>query len=198
MSIGQSLFRARARLLLAGDAFLREVRGVAAVEFAFIAPIMLLLFVGTIELSAGVSVNRKLSRLSSTVSDLVTQSQTLTATDITNIMDASTKVMYPYTDTVSIVLTGISIDGSGTAKVAWSRAKNGTPLTTGSTYANVPAKIKKPNTFLVAAKVATTYTPSFGWAQYSATNGLSFSRSSINMDEEIFLRPRIGSTVTVN
>ncbi len=198
MSIGQLLFRAKARLLMAGDAFAREVRGVAAVEFAFIAPIMLLLFVGTIELSAGVSVNRKLSRLSSTVSDLVTQSQTLTVADITNIMNASAKVMYPYTDTVSIVLTGISIDASGTAKVAWSQAKNGTPLTVGTTYGNVPVKIKKPNTFLVAARVATQYTPSFGWAQYNATTGLSFNRSAIDMNEEIFLRPRIGSTVTVN
>ncbi len=198
MTIREFTRRARARLLLTCDAFMREARGVAAVEFAFIAPIMLLLFVGTIELSAGISVNRKLSRLSSTVSDLVTQSQTLTSTDVTNIMNASAKVMYPYTSTVGIVLTGINIDGSGTPKVAWSRAMNGTPLTVGATYANVPAKIKKPNTFLVAARVSTQYTPSFGWAQYNATTGISFSRSAINMNEEIFLRPRIGSSVTVN
>ena len=59
------------------------------------------------------------------------------------------------------------------------------------------AKIKKANTFLVAAKVTTTYTPSFGWASYNASSGLSFSRTPINMNEEIFLRPRIGSQVTV-
>jgi Flp pilus assembly protein TadG len=197
MNFREQLKRGKARLLMTADAFRREVRGVAAVEFAFIAPIMLLLFVGTIELSAGVSVNRKLSRLSSTVSDLVTQSQTLTSTDVTNIMGAATKVMYPYTDQVGIVLTGISIDNSGTPKVVWSKAQNATPLTVGATYANVPAKIKKANTFLVAAVVTTTYTPSFGWASYNATDGLSFSRTPINMDEEIFLRPRIGSQVTV-
>jgi Flp pilus assembly protein TadG len=187
----------RARLLLTLDAFIREARGVAAVEFAFIAPIMLLLFVGTIELSAGVSVNRKLSRLSSTVSDLVTQSQTLTTTDVTNIMASSAKVMYPYTAQVSIVLTGISIDNTGTPKIAWSQAQNGTPMNVGAIYSGVPDKIKKANTFLVAAKVGTTYTPSFGWASYNATQGLSFSRTPIDMTEEIFLRPRIGSQVTV-
>jgi Flp pilus assembly protein TadG len=190
--------RCGTRLMMSADAFLREARGVAAVEFAFIAPIMLLLFVGTIELSAGVSVNRKLSRLSSTVSDLVTQSPTLTSADVTNIMAAASKVMYPYTDEVTIVLTGIGIDNTGTPKVAWSKALNTTPLTVGGTYSNVPAKIKKPNTFLVAAVVKTTYTPSFGWASYSAAEGLSFSRTPINIDEEIFLRPRIGSQVTVN
>ena len=197
MKFREHLGRGRARLLLTLDAFIREARGVAAVEFAFIAPIMLLLFVGTIELSAGISVNRKLSRLSSTVSDLVTQSQTLTSTDVTNIMAASAKVMYPYTDTVSIVLTGINIDSTGTPKVTWSKAQNGTPLTVGANYSGVPTKIKKANTFLVAAKVTTTYTPSFGWASYNATDGISFSRTPINMNEEIFLRPRIGSQVTV-
>lgn len=186
-----------ARVLVLIDAFRRESRGVAAVEFAFIAPILILLFVGTIELSSGVSVNRKLSRLSSTLSDLVTQSQSLTSNDITNIMKASSKVMYPYTDQVKIVLTGIEI-ANGTAKVAWSKSQNTAALTAGATFPGVPVKIKKDGTFLVSAKVSTQYIPAFGWARYNETSGLSFDRTAINMDEEIFLRPRIGSQVDVN
>lgn len=185
-----------ARLLLAADRFREEARGVAAVEFAFIAPIMLLLFVGTIELSAGVSVNRKLSRLSSAVSDLVTQSQSLTANDVAAIMDVSAKVMYPYDDQVQILISGITID-SGTAKVDWSCARNDTKLTAGSTYSDVPSKIKKDGTSLVVATVKTSYKPSFGWAQYSEANGLSFDQTAIQMEETIFLRPRIGSAVNV-
>ena len=183
-----------ARFLLAVDRFRDEARGVAAVEFAFIAPIMLLLFVGTIELSAGVSVNRKLSRLSSTVSDLVTQSQSLTANDIQAIMEVSSKVMHPYTDQVKIVITGMEIT-SGQARVTWSCAKNDTKFAKGSIYSGVPTKIKTDGSYLVAAVVKTTYTPSFGWAQYSEANGISFDRTAINMEEEIFLRPRIGSQV---
>jgi Flp pilus assembly protein TadG len=187
----------RAAFLLACDRFRDEARGVAAVEFAFIAPIMLLLFVGTIELSAGVSVNRKLSRLSSTLSDLVTQSQTLTANDINNIMDAAAKVMHPYPDNqVQIVITGVAIDNNQ-AKVDWSCARNDTKLASGTNYSGVPTKIRKNGTFLVAAVVKTSYTPSFGWAQYSQANGLSFDRTAIQMEEEIFLRPRIGSKVNV-
>ncbi|MCB1430467.1 MAG: pilus assembly protein, partial [Nitratireductor sp.] len=89
MAKGRFFRDALARFLIVGDRFREEVRGVAAVEFAFIAPIMILLFVGTIELSAGVATNRKLSRLSSTIGDLITQSQTLTTNDIDNIMDVS-------------------------------------------------------------------------------------------------------------
>lgn len=183
-----------ARFLLAVDRFRDEARGVAAVEFAFIAPIMLLLFVGTIELSAGVSVNRKLSRLSSTVSDLVTQSQSLTSSDVQSIMEVSSKVMHPYTDQVKIVITGLTIS-NGQARVDWSCAQNDSKFAKGSIYNGVPSKIKTNGTYLVAAVVKTTYTPSFGWAQYSEADGISFDRTAIDMEEEIFLRPRIGSQV---
>jgi Flp pilus assembly protein TadG len=182
------------RLFDAFIRFRRGERGVAAVEFAFIAPIMLLLFVGTLELSSGISVNRKLSRLSSTLSDLVTQSQNLSCSDVDDIMKAASKVIFPYDEAkVKIVLTGVNIDAAGAAKVEWSRAKNTAAHATGATYSGVPTMIKVPNTFLVSAKVTTEYVPSFGWAQFSGPNGLSFSRDAINMDEEIFLRPRMSS-----
>jgi Flp pilus assembly protein TadG len=154
--------------------FRRGERGVAAVEFAFIAPIMILLFVGTLELSSGISVNRKLSRLSSTLSDLVTQSQNLDAAAVQDIMKAAAKVIHPYDEAkVKIVLTGINIDAANAAKVEWSCAMNTT------------------------AKVTTDYEPTFGWAQFSGPNGLSFSRDVINMEEEIFLRPRMSAKTTV-
>lgn len=184
------------RIAACVDRFAAEVRGVAAVEFAFIAPIMLLLFVGTIELSAGVSVNRKLSRLSSTISDLVTQSQQLTCNDIEKIMDVSAKVMYPYDENqVTIIVTGIDIDAGGDAEVEWSQSRpSGNAFTPGSSY-TVPSTIRTPNSFLVAARITTSYSPSFGWASYNATEGISFDNTAIPMEEEIFLRPRIGAEV---
>jgi Flp pilus assembly protein TadG len=185
------------RMVFAAECFMSEARGVAAVEFAFIAPIMLLLFVGTIELSAGISVDRKLSRLSSTISDLVTQSDSLTSDEVNAIMDVSSKVMYPYdVSKVKIVLSLIKIE-TGTAKVVWSKSQpSGNELATGTPY-TVPGKMKKNGTFLVATKVSTAYKPSFGWASYSAADGISFDSTAINMEEELFLRPRIGSTVTL-
>jgi Flp pilus assembly protein TadG len=188
---------ARLRVYVAHDRFLAEIRGVAAVEFAFIAPIMLLLFVGTMELSSGISVNRKLSRLSSTISDLVTQSQTLTANDVEAIMDVSSQVMYPYTDAVRIVLSGIEIE-NGVARVIWSKSRpGGYQLSTGTIY-TIPGQINRDGTFLVAAKVSTEYSPSFGWAQYNEEQGVFFHSTPIAMEEEIFLRPRIGADVKIN
>jgi Flp pilus assembly protein TadG len=185
-------------LLEAFIRFRKGERGVAAVEFAFIAPIMILLFVGTLELSSGISVNRKLSRLSSTLSDLVTQSQSLDAAAVQDIMKAAAKVIHPYDEAkVKIVLTGINIDAANAAKVEWSCAMNTTANAPGSLYNTVPSLIKVSNTFLVSAKVTTNYEPTFGWAQFSGPNGLSFSRDAINMEEEIFLRPRMSAKTTV-
>jgi hypothetical protein len=177
--------------------FRYETRAVAAVEFAFVMPIMLLLLIGTIELSSGVSVNRKLARLSSTISDLITQSQTLTSSDVEAIIDVSAQVMYPYTDHVKIVLAGIAIEND-VAKVVWSRSRpTGHQLQEGTIYA-VPSQIRINGSFLVVAKVSTEYKPSFGWASYNHANGVSFNDSAIPMQEEIFLRPRIGADVKIN
>ncbi|MCG6858897.1 MAG: pilus assembly protein [Salaquimonas sp.] len=184
----------RLRTGMAVSLFRRDQGGVAAVEFAFIAPIMILLFVGTIELSAGISTDRKLARVASAIGDLVTQSQVLTSNDIENIMNISAKIMYPYDESVDITITGMDIE-SGQAKSQW--ACN---ITTGCTDLNgtdytVPAKIKKDGSFLVSAVVSTTYTPSFGWAHYDPKKGVYFSRTPIQMRDEIFLRPRIGSSI---
>jgi Flp pilus assembly protein TadG len=176
--------------------FRDDCKGVAALEFALIAPIMIMLFVGTLEVSAAVSVNRKVSRISSVVGDLVTQSTELNATDITNIMAVSSDIMEPYSNTIKIRITGIDIAG-GTATVSWSCNQGWSSLADGSVY-TVPNAIKTDGTFLVAARVQTLYQPMVGWARYSESAGVSFDNTSVTMDEEIFLRPRVGSSVAVS
>lgn len=173
--------------------FARAKRGVAAVEFAFVAPIMIVLFIGTLELSNSISTSRKLSRLSSTLADLITQGQRLTTSDVDAIMDVSSKIMYPYEDQVKMIITGIQISNNQ-AKVVWSRARNATAYSVGQSY-TVPTKIRTNDTFLVAAKVSTTYKPTVGWVHFKAPTGITFTSDPIEMNEEIFLRPRVGSDV---
>lgn len=197
MSIRNLLKSMRAKAGYTVEGFARDARGVAAVEFAFIAPIMILLFVGTIELSAGISTDRKISRVASAIGDLITQSQQLSPSDVGKIMDISSRIMYPYDENLAITITGIQIE-SGAAKAKWRCTNSGGCVTLNNGSYTVPTKIKKDGTYLVAAKVTASYTPSFGWAHYSEDQGVYFSRESIPMDEEIFLRPRVGSVVELN
>ena len=175
--------------------FRDEAKGVAAIEFAFLAPLMLLLYVGTIEISSAVSANRKLSRASSTLGDLLTQVECVsdnTLTDMINIID---DIMYPYDNTVSTSIAGILVKGSK-AEVQWARAFGTSPVANGSAY-TVPAKIKTDGNFLVAVKMTMAYTPTIGWFTSPSAGKLEKTNTAINMDEEIFLRPRIGSQMTV-
>ncbi|WP_075995394.1 TadE/TadG family type IV pilus assembly protein [Salaquimonas pukyongi] len=95
---------------LAAAAFRDDIKGVAAIEFAFIAPLMLLLYVGTIEISGALSANRKLSRVSSTLGDLLTQAECFTDPVLNDIIKIADDIMYPYSNSLKIRLTGILID----------------------------------------------------------------------------------------
>ena len=100
-----SRFRATARLL-------RDRRGVAAVEFAMILPVMLLLYIGIIDVSRGVIASRKLNLLSRTISDLVSQQPTTNAVPIatlSNIFTAAAAIMQPYGST-GLTMTVSAVD----------------------------------------------------------------------------------------
>ena len=65
-------------------ALIGDCRGIAATEFAMIVPIMLVMFFGVVEFSSGVAVDRKVTLIARTVSDLTSQSTTVADTDMTN------------------------------------------------------------------------------------------------------------------
>ena len=53
-------------------------RGVAAIEFALVAPLLLCMYFVTMEVSQAIETNKKVSRIGSMVADLVTQQQQTT------------------------------------------------------------------------------------------------------------------------
>ena len=61
----------RARLSAIG--LFVDRRGIAATEFAIIAPMMLIMFFGVIEFSSGIAVDRKVTFVARTETDLVSQ-----------------------------------------------------------------------------------------------------------------------------
>src|SRR5690242_13619601 len=74
-----------------------DCRGVAAIEFAMIVPIMLLLFFGTVEVSSAVAVKRKLVLVARAASDLTSQSpDSVKAADMQNAFAASGAIILPY------------------------------------------------------------------------------------------------------
>ena len=72
-------------------------RGLAAVEFALVVPLMLVLFFGALEFSSGVAVDRKVTLVARTLSDLTTRRRTASPTiDLKNFFAASASILTPY------------------------------------------------------------------------------------------------------
>ena len=61
------------RMLRSALDMFRDCRGIAATEFAVIVPVMLVMFFGTVEFSSGVAVDRKVTLVARTLSDLTSQ-----------------------------------------------------------------------------------------------------------------------------
>lgn len=85
-----------ATLATAGGAFRRDDRGMAAVEFGFIAPVLLLMLLGAIEVTRAVTLDSKISVATHMVADLVAREQQLTAADVDAIYRVVDEVMAPY------------------------------------------------------------------------------------------------------
>ena len=73
-----------------------NAEGVAAVEFGFIAPIMLLMLVGTAEVSRAVTVDRRFGLATSMIADLITREEDMTSVNLLKIYDIVEHVMGNY------------------------------------------------------------------------------------------------------
>ena len=117
----------------------RDRSGIAATEFAIIVPLMLVLFFGVVEFSTGVAVDRKVTLVARTLSDLVSQNQTVATSDFNGIFTAGTLVMSqyaqsPYSATTLVsTISELYVDpNTHAAKVEWSVGNNTTALTVGT------------------------------------------------------------------
>jgi Flp pilus assembly protein TadG len=166
--------------------FTGDERGVSAVEFAMLLPLMLTLYLGTVEISQGISADRKVTLTARTVADLVSQVSSINNAEMTNSLNAATAVMAPYlTSNLKLVVTSVSIDAQGKATVAWSDTLNGTARSKGSTV-SLPTALNVPNSSLIWSEVQYAYKPTIGY----------LVSGTLTLKDQIYMRPRLSETVT--
>ncbi len=104
---------------------LRDRRGVSAIEFALIAPVMITIYFGLIEFSQGYMAERRASHVASMVADLVAQSGGTNVEDLNGVFQIGDMIMRPFSaETLSIRVSSVTVDARGVATVEWSRAKS--------------------------------------------------------------------------
>ena len=125
--------RLRRRIIRSPAAFAASTDGVAAVEFALILPLMVLMYLGISALTVGVNTARKVAHVSRAVADLVGREKSLDAAGLGQIVNASSAVLAPHDPTgmtisvASIVVwqkpnTDGTLPSHFEGKVCWGRA----------------------------------------------------------------------------
>lgn len=163
----------------------RNEEGVSAVEFALILPLMITMYIGAVEFSHALTIDRRVTAVASAAADLVAQVEEVDTDDLADVFQASSTIMTPYDAApVSIVLSSVVADENNNTTVAWSEAHNGSPRATGSSYA-VPNGLTQPFSSVIVAEVSYTYNPSVA----------QFLKSGVTMTDTFYLRPRRSMTV---
>ncbi len=115
---------------LAGD-----VRGVSAVEFALIAPVMILFYAGLVDFSQAYMALKRTSHVAASTADLASQSLSLTAADVDNIFLAGPSIMAPFSaGALDQRISSVTRESSTTYKLNWSRSSK----TTGDLSGDLP------------------------------------------------------------
>ena len=179
--------------------FRRETRGLAAIEFALILPVLLLFYGSLVEFSRGLDESRKLDHLGSTIADVISQQPTgqpVASSTVAYILAAAPPLMAPFGSsglaaTVSVVQLARRLDGTCCdATIKWSFTQNGklrpcstilqqvgtnTPALPANILASVVANTAASNPGqLVVADVQDGFQPLFGFVSLFSSG---FSRT---------------------
>jgi Flp pilus assembly protein TadG len=170
--------------------FLRQRRGVSAVEFAILLPVMLTVYLGGTELTQGITIKRKTTIATRTIGDLVAQDTSITDAEMTAIFDATASILAPYpTGSLTMIVSSVKIDNAGTATIGWSSGYNGaTPYTVNSPVTLPPGLSDRHNTTLIWAQAEYTYLPTIGYV----------ISGQMKLTDKVYLRPRLVNCVSRN
>ncbi|HWV83767.1 MAG TPA: TadE/TadG family type IV pilus assembly protein [Hyphomicrobiaceae bacterium] len=174
----------------------RDTKGMAAVEFGMIVPIMFFLFVGTIEFSQALTVDRRLTLAASSTADLIARAPNsgLTPEQVDRDLKIVEQLILPY-DIQRLYVKVLSVIAQGTPgnpsvliyTIDWSRDSNaGTPHPRGEEYHDIPEGLLVAGESVIVSEARYNYTPLiFNY----------FIKSAFNMTERFFLKPRNSSCV---
>ena len=159
--------------------------GVAAVEFAIMAPVMLAVFFGGFAVVQAVAVGRKVTILTRALADLTTQYASMAPTDMNAVINASTQIIAPFDSSVlSLRVTEITTDITGfLPTVTWSVARNMSAYSCGAPFA-LPLSMLKPNTSYIFSEVKYQYTPM-----------LTAYIAAFPINDHIYMLPRLSTSV---
>ena len=163
--------------------FRRDIAGVSAVEFAIIAPVLITMYFGTIQITMALIADRKLSQTATTLGDLVTQDEYVTDTELAQILGAADAVMEPFpTNTLNLRISSVRMDENGDLFIDWSEVTgNYVAYSKGLEPTGIPDGLMTEGESIIW--VEATY-------DYTAPLGPSAKFGKFELQDNVYLRPR--------
>lgn len=173
---------------------IRNEDGLGAVEFALLVPVLLALYVGAVELSTAMTIDKKVSKASAVATDIISQLETVDQTTLQEMVGIAQAIVAPYdSSSLGMQVVGIEVDSAGTPTIAWSwNETNGTPFTAGDEII-IPTAFAIPDTFLLQTTVNLGHnllllSPNQANAEWS--------ESTISLSKLYYLHQREAKTIT--
>jgi Flp pilus assembly protein TadG len=136
-----------------------DQRGLAALEFALIAPVMVTLYMGLVELTLAMMAERRASHVAAVVGDLVSRSNQMNSGTMTDIFQVGDAILRPFpATTLALRVTSVKADANAVPKVVWSQGDGMTALSPTSTATAVPASLLLAGDSVVMTEVSYTWT----------------------------------------
>jgi Flp pilus assembly protein TadG len=171
--------------------------GAILVEAALVLPILILLFLALVEFSEAFTARRRVGAVAATTADLVAQAQSVTTSDLDDIVSVANSIMAPYAVApLSITITSVGFNSQNQIVELWSCSWSTVSAApscsaTGAAF-TLPAGLLSSGQnsvsaqSLIVAQTSYTFTPPIG--QY-LLGGVTFNQTA-------YFTPRITPYVT--
>jgi len=169
-------------------AYKADEDGIAAIEFAIIAPVMIAMYFGLAEIASAISVDRRISHGTNIAGDLATQQPEIKDGDIEEVIAAALRVMnIRDVNKVAIDMESFILPDVGEAPESRGRIRvnNNIGKFTSFDASQLDEKLLNEKSGVVVTRVKYQYTPL----------QLRFFDSTITLEETFLLKPRRSDAV---
>ncbi len=167
--------------------FGRKKDGIVSIEAALLFPMMIILLLGTIDVTHAISLKRKVAVAASAVVDLTTQeSNTVLVNDLNEYIRAADAIMKPF-DSSDIKVDLITFERDGNSvKERWSHSRGSCGGAPPSLSGDALDKLTQEDNDIVVARVCLNFQPLVGYI---------IGSESWQVEESVAQRPRNGLTL---
>lgn len=159
--------------------------GLAAIEFALVAPLLIIIYLGSAEVTMALMAYRKLGSAAVISAELASHSPTIDATTTDRILQAASAALAPFeVADFDQRLTAVVVDAAGVARVAWSVGDGADALAVDS-IVDVPADLRVPDEGIVMSEA---------WLDYASPAAFGIP-GNWRFTQTHFVYPRINDRV---